>query len=678
MTYPDRSLGLPNNVWAEGTVAVPGTDQQTANPGDYHGSDLLAEQNARLDEVVKAALAHKIEAVSSHELPPSSGYFAVQLNNTLARILEEQGYDPTLTNIAAPNKKNTVTQGVDLACNVAGMARAAGVAPLDAAARLAEVLSAEDVIHGTTTAGSFVNMALDYKQVAPRVLAEVAAYGDDYGSFRDGVPEVVIIDYSSPNVAKNMTVAHLRSTIIGHVLTKIQEAAGNIPFGVNHLGDWGTQFGNIIYQYKQELTERGAAFTAELDADPTATLMAIYRKFNEAKTEHPESVIAARAIFHQLEQGDPELVGLWAQFREWSLRDFGPSYSRLGIEFDAIQGESFYEGRMPQAVTEAVAAGVLVVDESGATVFPAQPLTNPTTGAVNDRIMLGKDGQPSPELVVKPNGGTVYLTRDLAAVRYRTVELCGNRILYVIGKEQEAHCLKLFAIAEKLGLVAMGNAQHVSFGHLNIGGRKMKTREGKVVLLNDVLDESVAAATSMIKERVASSRGIATEEVVLTEADLEVARKIGISTIIFNDLRQDRVKDIEFNANAASTIEAGGATYIQYTNTRLNSILAKVNGDPLSVTEMPAVLSAEETDLVAQIAQLPIVVRDAAETSAPHKLATYLTNFCQTVNVFYRERSILNAELPAERAFRLALVVAAKQVINNTAQLLHLELPEKM
>lgn len=637
-------------------------------------NELLAKNQA-LDRQVKERLRAKSEMIRSRELPPSTGYFAVRLRQRLEKALQHQGYDPAKTSIAHPNRRNTLIEDVDLAFNAAGMAKAVDVSPVAAAMELADAIGEDSSIAKAETVGPFVNMQLDYREMAPAVLAEVNEFGELYGSFRDGDPETIVIDYSSPNVAKNMTVAHLRSTIIGHTLAKIHEANGNIAFGVNHIGDWGTQFGNIIYQYEQELAQRGEEFLDEVAADPTATLMRIYRDFNETKT--PEAVDTARNIFRRLEEGDPELVELWTKFREWSLRDFGPSYDRLGITFDAIQGESFYEDKMPAVVEEGVAAGVLQVGEDGAVLFPSQPLTNPTTGTVNEKIMLGQDGEPSNELIIKPNGGTVYLTRDLAAIKYRAEELGADRVLYVIGKEQEAHCLKLFAIAHQMGIIALGNAEHISFGHLNTGGRKMSSRAGKIVLLNEMLDEAIATATSMMQQRRAEASGVRPEDITLTDEERETARKVGIGAVIFSDLRQDRQKDIEFNPDMAATLEAGGATYIQYTHSRLSSVLDKVEASP-GTGELPDALTSEEQQLISQIAEFPLVVREAAAMNAPHKIAAYLTKLCQTVNVFYRESPIMKAEHPNEQAFRLALVAAIKQVITNASNLLHIELPERM
>lgn len=648
-----------------------------SSPGETGQSDpgnLLAEQNLQIDTDIKSALAAKIETVGNIELPSSADYFTNRLRASVEATIDASGFDHTRTSIGPANKKANPGGNSDIAFNVAGMAKEASIVPTIAAEAISEELDNNELIQAARHIGSFVNIELDFTKVGPMVLGEVDALQDQYGHYRDySPPEVVIIDYSSPNVAKNMTVAHLRSTIIGQSLMKIHEAAGDITFGINHIGDWGTQFGNIIYEYRKELAEKGQAFTDELEANPTATLLRIYRQFTARKDDDPEAVKEAQEIFLKLEQGDPELVTLWDQFRTWSLEAFGPSYDRLGIQFDGIQGESFYEDRMPPTIQDALQRGVLRVNEEGAVVFPAQPVTNPVTGAVNPNVMLDTHGELHDELIVKPSGGTVYLTRDLAALKYRGQELDADRVLYVIGKEQQAHCLKLFEMADQLDYMCIGNALHVSFGHLNIDGRKMSASKGKIALLDTILDESVVAAAKMIETR----KNEAGDDSELTTEELETARKVGIAAVIFNDLKQNREKDIEFNPDTARTLEAGSSAYIQYTNSRLTGILAKV-GEPAPLTEMPETLHTNERAILVDIARFPEVIKEAARHNSPHRVATYLTELCQTVNLFYHEQPVAKAGSAAEKNFRLNLVKASQQVIKNASSLLHIELPERM
>ena len=650
---------------------------ETVNNGGEMGEslfegNLLAEQNRNLDLQVRAALDQKIREVSAEQLPASEDYFINDFDLAVNQTIDAAGYDIDLISIGPPARRNDATKGVDFAFNTIRAANDVGEGGVDAANNLASSLADNPAISTVETAGPFVNLGLNFQLVGPQILHEVARFGDKYGHFRDGEPKLVVIDYSSPNVAKNMTVAHLRSTIIGQSLMKIQQAVGNIPFGINHIGDWGTQFGNIIFEYQKEMAERPEEFSAEMEADPTKTLMRIYRAFNDRKSE--SDAAAGRDLFLRLEQGDPELVDLWSKFREWSLRDFGPVYDRLRVKFDAIQGESFFEDRMTGVVEEGLALEVLQRDKDGSIVMPFQPLTDPTSGKVNERIMLDSHGEARDELVVKPSGGTVYITRDLAAIRYRAQELEADRILYVVGHEQEPHFLKLFNMVHQLGYAALGTAEHVSFGLLTVDGKKMKSREGKVVLLDSLLDQSIDAASELLKSRKVEQG----DEGELTEEELEIARQIGVSALIFNDLKQDRTGNIRFEADAvAKALEPGKSSYIQYTDSRLKSMLEKV-GDPPELEEMPESLSDEEKRLLVEIARLPQVVDEAARHNAPHKLASYLTAFCQSINTFYVQSPVAKADSEIEKVFRSHLVKASQQVIANTSDLLHIELPGRM
>jgi arginyl-tRNA synthetase len=635
--------------------------------------NVLLHQNEALDVQVKQALTDKIQQVSAEVLPRTEDYFLARTFGSLLADIDRSGYDSSLTTVGPPVQKNELTKGIDIAFNVVGMARARSLSPQDVAIDIGAHVRSNEANSSVEVVGPFVNIELDHAQSALQIISEIEGLKNKYGHFRDDLdPKIVVIDYSSPNVAKNMTVAHLRSTIIGHSLVKIHEAAGDIPFGINHIGDWGTQFGNIIYQYKSELARRGDAFLVELEIDPTATLMRIYREFTANLPNDPNLADAGRAMFHKLEEGDPELVELWDKFRKWSLRDFGPAYTRLGVNFDAIQGESFYEDKMAPTVDDAIQKGVLRTNDDGAVVFPSQPLIN-HSGKPNNRIMLDQNGEPRDEIIVKPSGGTVYLTRDLAAIAYRSAELHADKVLYVIGKEQEPHTMELFAMATQMGYLTLGNLVHISFGHLNVEGRKMKSRAGKVVLLNDILDESQEAAMDMILKRKAE-RGDGTP---LTAKEIITARQIGLSALIFNDLRQDRRRDIEFNPDMATNIEEGGSVYIQYTDARLTRVIEKV-GQVGELTTIPAEISDDERSILLEMARLPFVIKEASEQNMPNKLATYLTDLCQSINAFYNEKPVVNAPTEEERIFRTHLLKAAKQVIENTSRLLHIELPGEM
>jgi arginyl-tRNA synthetase len=282
--------------------------------------------------------------------------------------------------------------------------------------------------------------------------------------------------------------------------------------------------------------------------------------------------------------------------------------------------------------------------------------------------MVDQEGEPRDEIVLKPTGGTVYLTRDLASIRYRTQSLGADKLLYVIGKEQRIHCLVLFTMAEQLGYIRHGQALHTAFGHLNVGGRKMRSRGGTIVLLNDLIDEAIAAATGLARER-GQAAGLDGAQ------QAEVARQVGIGSLIYNDLRQDRQSDIEFNPDVAGSLEAGQGPYIQYAYARLRSITGKFEaaGEP----SVPAEPDPTEIDLAFHLASLPRVVAEAATRNTPHRVAAWVNRLAQLSNAFYHARSIKDAGEP-ERSYLLAIVRAAEQGFENACELLHMELPERM
>lgn len=656
--------------------------------------DFLTELNERIDEHVKSSLAERVESVTATELPSPAGYAQVYVVSEIASVVGRAGYDTARSNISRPTAKNEVTNDYDLAFNVAGMAKEKGEDPRGVAAKLAAAISELESVTVTECIGPFVNVKLDYGVYARRVVEQTVRFGEKYGFSREGDPRVVVIDYSSPNIAKDMTVAHLRSTIIGHSLMNIREAAGDIPYGISHIGDWGSQFGGIFAEYFDELERDGEAFLARLEENPTAELLRLYRNFrNKEKSIDPDghkldgsegealkqkTAASKREYFRRMESGDPELVELWGRFREWNLDSFTRTYEQLGVSIDATQGESFFQDRMAVVVKEGLERGVLVREEDGTVIFPSQPLTNPTTKKVLPKEMLGQGGVPHNEVIVGADGNTMYLTRDLAAIRYRRMELGADEILYVIGKEQKRHCLMLFTMADQLGYAPIGAAEHLSFGHLNLGGEKMSSRDGKqdIPTLEEVLNEAMAAAaeaTKTVKERFESAGKL---KAFAVDED-ELAREIGVSAVVFNDLKRDREGDIEFDSDTAKTLEAGSSQYIQYANARLNSLFERAGELPPLPETLPE-LSLAERNLIRVVAEMPLRVREAADHNNPHRLASYLTSLAQETSVFYdTHKGILKASDP-ERAVRLNLLRAAQTAIQNSAKLLHIDLPERM
>lgn len=630
----------------------------------------LAKRNKQIDADVRDAITLRKRQTAERRLPDMTAYPVQRVEFDLTDIVRANGFQCERLHLAPLPPSVTTAIPADLACNVATMARQNGQRPDEFARFLAEKFAEHELVKKAETSGTFINITLETDKVIPLVLNQIGSFGRTYGSFNEGKSDLVMLDYSHPNIAKNMTVAHLRSTIIGHALSKIYEAAGYTSFRVNHLGDWGTQFGKIIWQYNKEMRENPEEFQRRLESNPMAVLMEIYRKFTDAEkrmknasgeneVESSEPMEEAASIFLRLEKGDPQLMALWDRFREWSMQEFYKVYDRLAISFDAFQGESFYEDRMLPAVEEALEKGVLKYDEQRAVIFPQQ---------VIDDINGKSSTMTKDEIILKPSGGSVYLTRDLAAIKYRATELGAAKIVYIIGKEQQSHCSMFFAMSRQMGYTQDNQAKHVSFGHLNINGKKMKSRGGQMVLLNEVLDGAVQAAEHLLKVKKGTTD--------LTSEDMETAHKIGIGSVIFNDLRQGREKDIEFNPDAAVTLESGNCPYIQYTYCRLNSIREKIglHGD---ASMMPERLSPEERALSLKLGMFPAAVKQALDGNAPHKIAIYLDELCGCINRFYQACDIKDAA-ETEKKFRLALIESCQQVLHNATDLLHIPLPERM
>ena len=644
----------------------------------------MAEFNSKLDTQVKSDLKKKITDSKKRALPSLGDYSFYKLVTDVEAIAKKLGLNPEAFKITQPPSKLKGTEDVDLAFNVGSVAREAGKDPEEVAKGLADEIKKLDSVNEVDViplkGGAFVNIKLNHASYFARVLDEIKKLSDDFGSFNEGDGKVVILDYSAPNIAKNMTAGHLRSTIIGYSLYKIYEAGGYVSFGINHLGDTGTTFGKVIYQYNKEMSERGDEFKKELETDPSGTLMHIYRKFGEESIKDPKAMDEARELSLKLEQGDDELIDLWFKIRDWSMECFYKVYDKIQIPFDGMMGESFYDDKMPAVTEDGLNLEVFKKGEEGAIVFPGQTLSDPSTGKENPNVMktrVNKDDKAEDmvwkdEIIVKPNGGTLYLTRDVATIRYRAEELGAEKIIYAVGKEQRPHFMMLFNIVDQLDYCKLGKAVHVSFGHLNMEGKKMKTREGKVILLNDILDESISAAKELIQKRKTDLG----ESSDLNDEEQDIANKVGIGTVIYNDLRQDREKDIEFNPDAAKSLESGGCPYIQYTYCRLGSILKKAE-DYSEKFEVPADISQVEKKMLVLLSMFPNTVSEAMRSNSPHKIANSLDQLTQLVNTFYQSQDVNKAPEPL-KSFRVALVKACQQVIRNASDLLHFEMPERM
>lgn len=484
--------------------------------------------------------------------------------------------------------------------------------------------------------GRYVNISFDLNALASLVLREVAEKKEKYGWNADGAGRTVMLEYSAPNIAKPLHMGHARNNAIGHALVNIYKANGYTVIATNHFGDWGMSLAKIMLAF-QKWGDRQA-----FEKDPIRTLLDLYVRMTKEITAAPELEDEARALFRKLEGGDAELRALWQEFRDISVKNFERVYALFGINFDLWHGESFYEPFIKEAVDEAIAKSAATYGDP----------TSPEALSRQGRpvvVNLDKFGLPS-FLLVKSDGASLYSARDIAVGRWRLKEYPqAEKIIYVVGHEQELYMRQIF---KTLGLMGYPEEKfkHVSYGVVTLDGKKISTREGGIVFLEDGL-----------KEAVAKAKGI---------------KEVGVGAILYNMLSMGREHDIAFSWEAALSIQGNSAPYIQYAYVRAKAILEKA-GAPSSVAAYPTITAgSHEANLLKRIAQYPQAVRQAHTLDAPHIIATFLNEFAQEFSRFYDAVPVL--EVGDARELRLALVAASTHVLKNGLWLLGIEVPERM
>jgi len=457
----------------------------------------------------------------------------------------------------------------------------------------------------------------------------------------------VLVEFSSPNIAKPMQVGHLRSTIIGAALANIFEALGATVFRVNHLGDWGTQFGKLIAAYKKW------GKRAQVRQHPIDELLKLYVKFHQEMKTDPELERDGQQEFLKLERGNRQNKSLWNWFKRESLREFNAHYKRLGVKFTHITGESFYEPMLKRVVTELLRQKLAVKNDDGSVV-----------------VHLNAEALP-PCLIQKSDGGSLYATRDLAAIRYRVKHFKPNQILYVVGNEQSLHFDQVFAVAKLAGYAGNAALRHVKFG-LILGEDKQKlaTREGRIIPLTEVLNQAYELAHQVVQTKNPS---------LPTKVKERIAEVVGVGAVKYNDLSQNRHTDITFNWQKMLSLEGNSAPYLQYTYVRLKSVLKKAGVS--SRRGLPAgsfaLANAQDLTLLRVLARYPEFLRRAAEEQGPHLLAAYLYELSNQVNTFYHAAPVIKA-LPKLRSLRLSLVRLAAEVLSEGLNILGIGVVERM
>lgn len=482
----------------------------------------------------------------------------------------------------------------------------------------------------------YLNVFFDPNYVGLDVINDVLQKGESVGEQDIGQQQVVTMDISSPNIAKPFSMGHLRSTVIGNAMALIMEKLNYQPVKINHLGDWGTQFGKLIVAY-QKWGDKDA-----VTADPIPELFKLYVKFHEA-AEHDEKLNEeGRHAFLMLEQNHQAYTELWQWFREVSLNAFNQLYQRLNITFDSYNGEAFYNDKM-ESVVELLKKKHLLVLDQGAEVV--------------------KISDMPPALIKKNNGSTLYITRDLATAIYRKETYDFSYSYYFVGNEQSLHFKQLIEVLKLMGYQWANHMKHISFGMILKDGKKMSTRKGKVTFLEDVLNEAVALAKSNIKEKSTKLKNID-----------EVSEQVGIGAVIFNDLKHDRQNDIEFNLEEMLKPEGNTCLYLQYTNARIHAIIRKANveSEKLKIKN----LDKEAWDIVKTLDLFDEVLISAMERKSPAELAKYLLQLARRFNTYYAKVRILDDQEMLND--RIGVLLSVSTVIEEGLRLLGIKSPREL
>ena len=518
-------------------------------------------------------------------------------------------------------------------------------APPMIAKGIAEAVQDDPMFAEVRQVNAYVNMFLNREEFAREVVSEVVSRGEDYGRSEIGGGRKVIVEYSSPNIAKPFHIGHIRSTVIGNSINNIYDFLGYDTFRINHLGDYGTQFGKMIVAYRHWGNRE------DVVNEPIKTLLSYYTKFHQEAEKDPSLEDEARATFTKLEHGEKEEVELWQWFREESLKEFSRVYDMLGITFDSYNGESFYSDKMPRFVKELSDKGLLEEDD-GAQIVRLDDYNLPVA------------------LITKSDGSTLYITRDIAAAVYRKETYNFYKNIYVVASQQNLHFQQWIQILELMGYEWARDCVHVPFGLVSMEEGTMSTREGRVIFLEDVLNRAVDQTREIIKEKNVNTENIE-----------ETAAAVGIGAVIFNELSNYRIKDYVFSWDHVLNFEGETGPYVQYTHARACSILRNAGDEVIAKAKAgfdPSYITGDSAhELETLLYQLPDVILEAGEKYEPSIVTRHIVDIAQAYNRFYHDEHIL-VDNEEEKTAKVALVMAARNAIAVGLKLLGMKAPERM
>ena len=552
----------------------------------------------------------------------------------LAKVIE--GLDQeTILNLLEQPKSSDLG---DIAFPAFSLAKIERKAPQAIAADIAEKIDASHFEKVVAT-GPYVNFFLDKSQISDQVIKAVIQAGAAYGQQEEGQGANVTIDLSSPNIAKPFSVGHLRSTVIGDAISNIYKKMGYNTIKINHLGDWGKQFGLLMVAYKKWGSKEA------VEANPIDELLKLYVRINAEIENDPALDEEGRLWFKKLEDRDPEATELWQWFRDESLVEFNRIYKLLGVEFDSLNGEAFYNDKMDEAVQILEDKGLLK-ESKGASIVELDDVNLP------------------PAMIKKSDGATLYITRDIATAIYRARTYNFVKNIYAVGQEQSNHFRQLKAVLKKMGFDWSDDMIHVDFGLVTKNRQKLSTRKGNIILLEPTLQEAISRAKAQIEEKNPE-----------LENKEEVARAVGVGAVKFYDLKTDRRNGYDFDLEAMVSFEGETGPYVQYAYARIQSILRKANFTP-STDATYSLSDPESWEIIKLLQDFSRVVKRAAENYDPSLIAKYAINLAQAFNKYYAHTRILD-ESP-ERDSRLALSYSTAVVLKEALRLLGVDAPEKM
>lgn len=561
--------------------------------------------------------------------------FKVLVSEILKNNIEELSLEEIIDLIEIPPNKDMG----DYAFPCFKLAKVYKKSPNMIAEELSNKIETNDEISKVINIGGYVNFFVNKSSLAKKVIENVFSQKENYGKSNFGEGKTVVIDFSSPNIAKPFHIGHIRSTVIGNSLHKIYSSQGYKTERINHLGDYGTQFGKLIVAFKKWGNKE------EVEKNPIKELLKLYVMFHDEAEKHPELEDEARAWFTKLENNDKEAKDLWQWFRDESLKEFSRVYDLLDIEFDSYAGESFYSDKMDKVIEKIKEKGLLKQSQ-GTNIVDLEEFNMP------------------PALITKNDGSTLYMTRDLAAAIYRKETYDFEKCIYVVGSQQSLHFQQLFKVLELMGFE--GNMVHTPFGMVSLEEGTMSTRKGRVVFLEDVLKQAIEKTKETMISKNPNAQNVD-----------EISKVVGVGAVVFQELSNSRIKDYTFSWERTLSFDGETGPYVQYTHARCCSVLRKSEEEITSNINYDLLNDEDSIEVLKIIDSFNKNILNALRKNEPHIITRFVLDLAQAFNKFYHDNPILVKDLEVRKA-RLALVSATRQTLENALALLGMKAPEKM